>query len=1144
MSCCTLASFAVASRRVPLALSIFGRFARHRDGVVCRSRASRVRVLACASCAIARLSRCALSRRRRFAAFVPFAVASWHAPLAPSILGRFVVIATAWWIARAPLALVCRLAPLAPSRVSRVARRRDGDSLLHSRVVRSCISARASGAVGLRSLRSSSRRRGGSRARLSRSRVGLHLSRHRASLTWRVVTTAMIRCILAPFTAVSRRVPLAPSIFGRFADRRDGVSDRSRASRARMLACASRAATRPSGCSSSRRQDSLHSRAIRGGFSACAFGAVDLLGCFARHCDGVVDCSRVSRAHVSARASCAVARLSRRSSSRRRLFVAFSGHSQLPLGVCLWGRRSSVSSLVIATAWRIVRAPLALTCRLAPHAPSRVSRVARRHDDDFDCIPAPFAVASRRVPLAPSIFGRFARHRDGVPYHSRVSRARVSARASRAVARLSRRSSSRRRWFVAFSRHSRLPLGVCLWGRRSSVSSLVIATAWRIVRAPLALTCRLAPHAPSRVSRVARRHDDDFVAFPHHSRLHLGVCLWRRRSSVTSLVIETASHTTRASLALACRLAPPAPSRVSRVARRRDGGGSLRSRAIRGCPSACAYGAVGLRSLRSSSRRRGELFARLSRSHVGSRLTRRLASRALLVVTTVIFVAFPHHSRLHLGVCLWRRRSSVASLVIETASHTTRASLALACRLAPPAPSRVSRVARRRDGAGSLRSRAIRGCPSACAYGAVGLRSLRSSSRRRGELFARLSRSHVGSRLTRRLASRALLVVTTMIFVAFPHHSRLHLGVCLWRRRSSVTSLVIETASHTTRASLALACRLAPPAPSRVSRVARRRDGGGSLRSRAIRGCPSACAYGAVGLRSLRSSSRRRGELLARLSRSHVGSRLTRRLASLALLVVTTVIFVAFSRHSRLHLGVCLWRRRSSVASLVIATAWWIARASLALACRLAPPAPSRVSRVARRHDGDDSLRSRAIRGCPSACAYGAVGLRSLRSSSRRRGGLFARLSRSHVGSRLTRRLASLALLVVTTVIFVAFSRHRGCISACASGAVDLFGCFARHRDGVGGSLARLSRSRVGSRLPRRRASLASLVVTTAMIRCILAPFAVAPRRVPLAPSVFGCFARHRDGVADRSRASRARVSARASRAVARLSRRSSSRRR
>ena len=171
---------------------------------------------------------------------------------------------------------------------------------------------------------------------------------------------------------------------------------------------------------------------------------------------------------------------------------------------------------------------------------------------------------------------------------------------------------------------------------------------------------------------------------------------------------------------------------------------------------------------------------------------------------------------------------------------------------------------------------------------------------------------------------------------------------------------------------------------------------------------------------------------------------------------------------------------KPGIASLVIATALWVARAPLTLVCRLAPPASSRVSRVARHHDGDDSLNSRAIRGCFSACASSVVDLRLLRSSSRR----------------------------------------------------------------CGGSLARLSRSRVGSRLPCRLASVASLVVTTAMVRCVLAPLAGAPQRVPLAPSIFGRFARHRDGAVDRSRASRAHMSARASRAAPCLSRCSSSRRR
>ena len=251
--------------------------------------------------------------------------------------------------------------------------------------------------------------------------------------------------------------------------------------------------------------------------------------------------------------------------------------------------------------------------------------------------------------------------------------------------------------------------------------------------------------------------------------------------------------------------------------------------------------------------------------------------------------------------------------------------------------------------------------------------------------------------------------------------------MCLWRCRSSVASLVIATVWWIARAPLALACWLAPLAPSRVSRVARRHDGDELLHSRVIRGCISACASGAVDLWSLRSSSRRRGELFARLSRSHVDSRLTRRLASLALLVVMAVIFVAFSSRSRrVHLAPsslfgrfarhhdsvvdfsrvsrarvsarascavaclprcsssrrrllatsrqCPWHRRPpAVASLVIATARWIARAPLALACQLAPPASSRISRVARRRNGEDPLHSRVTCGCIPACASCAV---------------------------------------------------------------------------------------------------------------------------------------------------------------------------
>ena len=283
------------------------------------------------------------------------------------------------------------------------------------------------------------------------------------------------------------------------------------------------------------------------------------------------------------------------------------------------------------------------------------------------------------------------------------------------------------------SRDSRLHFSVCLWRRRpSSVASLVITTAWWIARAPLALACRLTPPAPSRTPRVARRHDGDDSLHSRDLRLHLSVCLWRRRpSSVASLFIATAWWIARAPPTLACRLTPPAPSRTPRVAHRHDGDDSLRSRIIRGCILACASRAVDLRLLRSSSRRRGGLLAHPSRSRIDSRLPRRRASLTLLVVTTVMIRCILAISRLYLGVCLWRRRpSSVPSLVIATARWIALAPLALACRLAPPAPSRVSRVAPRHDGDDSLYSRAIRSCISAYASGAVDLRLLRSSSRR------------------------------------------------------------------------------------------------------------------------------------------------------------------------------------------------------------------------------------------------------------------------------------------------------------------------------------------------------------------------------------------------------------------------------
>ena len=332
------------------------------------------------------------------------------------------------------------------------------------------------------------------------------------------------------------------------------------------------------------------------------------------------------------------------------------------------------------------------------------------------------------------------------------------------------------------------------------------------------------------------------------------------------------------------RVAPPTLPRIDRVARRHDGAGSLHFCVIRGCVSACASGAADVRLFRSSTRRGAGLLARLSRSHVGLRPPRGRTSLVSLVVISkmirCIFASFAVASR----------RVTLAPSTFGCFAHhrdgvvDCSRDAALACRPAPPAPSRVSRLARRHDGDNSLHPRAIRGCILAYAYGAFGCFA---RSRRRGGLLARLLRSRVSSRLPRRRASLALLVVTTAMIR------------CIL-------------------ASFAVASRRVTMAPSIFGCFARHRDSdGGSL---------------------------------AHPSRSRVDLRLPRRYAPLAWLVVATAVVHCTLVISWLHFGVCLWRRRCSVASLAIATAWWAARAPLAPACRLTPPAPSHVPRVACRH--------------------------------------------------------------------------------------------------------------------------------------------------------------------------------------------------
>ena len=195
-----------------------------------------------------------------------------------------------------------------------------------------------------------------------------------------------------------------------------------------------------------------------------------------------------------------------------------------------------------------------------------------------------------------------------------------SARASRAVNLPLLRSLPND--ITGVLRLSRSDLGVCLRRRRSSLASLIIATAPQTTRACLALTCRRqAPSAPSTFACVATT---DVACVSRLLRFYLGVRLRRRLSSIASLVVKTASEIIRASLVLACRRHAPCPrrrpSRVSLVATT----ALLAFPACRVPISAYPPGAVGLRLRRSLSRRRPKLLARLSRSRVvGARIPRR-----------------------------------------------------------------------------------------------------------------------------------------------------------------------------------------------------------------------------------------------------------------------------------------------------------------------------------------------------------------------------------------------------------------------------------------------------------------------------------------------------------------------------------------
>ena len=147
------------------------------------------------------------------------------------------------------------------------------------------------------------------------------------------------------------------------------------------------------------------------------------------------------------------------------------------------------------------------------------------------------------------------------------------------------------------------------------------------------------------------------------------------------------------------------------------------------------------------------------------------------------------------------------------------------------------------------------------------------------------------------------------------------------------------------------------------------------------------------------------------------------------------------------------------------------------------------------------------------------------------------------VGARLLRRRSSLSSLVATTSL-LAFRISRVPTSACASGALGLRSrCLSSLRRPE--SLARLSSLRVSLvcascavDLPSRRSSQRRRCLRFASV-------AFPHRRAPQAPSAFACVARRHDRVLNHSHVSRAPVpSARACFAFGLFSHRSSPRRR
>ena len=210
-------------------------------------------------------------------------------------------------------------------------------------------------------------------------------------------------------------------------------------------------------------------------------------------------------------------------------------------GVCLRRRQSLLASLVVSTAPQITRASLALACRRRAHPVPSTFLRVVRCHDGIACDLCFSCFSSRRAPQATSVFACVTRRRDGVPSHSRIALARVPSARASRAFDLPSRRLSPRQRCLRFV--CRVShLGVRLKRRRSSLASIVVATASQESLARLSRSRAVGARLPRlRPCLASLVATTALLAFCISRDSHLGVCLGRSRSSLASLVIALAS---------------------------------------------------------------------------------------------------------------------------------------------------------------------------------------------------------------------------------------------------------------------------------------------------------------------------------------------------------------------------------------------------------------------------------------------------------------------------------------------------------------------------------------------------------------------------------------------------------------------------